>query len=147
VAERPVTLEILDEEIAASLPRALMPSVAQLEARIRELEHLLATQMRSDDLQVESGVSARTGEPFMHMRWGDQAGQLTPQEARQHALRILDAAAASEFDAALVRALVGEMGVPHEKAVRFLGVMREQRGGTDQASAVETGPQPERGHG
>jgi len=113
------------------------------ERRVRELEHLLATQLRSDDLQMESGVSARTGEPFMHLRWGDQAGQFSPEDARAHALRILDAAAASEFDAALVKALTSEMELSHEDAVRFLGLIREARGGTDQASVRdETGPQP-----
>jgi len=116
--------------------------VAQLEQRVRELEHLLSTHLRSDDLQMESGVSSRTGEPFMHLRWGDQAGQFSPEEARQHALRIVDAAAASEFDAALVKALTGELGLDYGRAVAFLGIMREQRGGTDQASRVDTGPQP-----
>jgi hypothetical protein len=116
--------------------------IAELEAEVRGLKHLLAAHMRSDDLQMESGVSAKTGEPFMHLRWGDQAGQFSPQDARDHAMRIIDAAAASEFDAALVKALVNEMGLDHETAVRFLGLMREQRGGTDQASTRDTGPQP-----
>jgi len=112
------------------------------ERRVRELEHLIATHLRSENLEMESGVSSRTGEPFMHLRWGDQAGQFSPEEARQHALRIIDAAAASEFDAALVKALTATLDMPYEDAVRFLGIMREQRGGTDQASRVDTGPQP-----
>jgi hypothetical protein len=116
--------------------------VAQLEQRVRELEHLLKTHLRSDDLQMESGVSARTGEPFMHLRWGDQAGQFSPAQARDHAMRIIDAAAASEFDAALVQALTSEMRLGYEEAVRFLGIIREARGGSDQASQADTGPQP-----
>ena len=116
--------------------------IAELQTRVRELEHLLRTHLRSDDLQMESGVSAKTGEPFMHLRWGDQAGQFSPADARDHAMRIIDAAAASEFDAALVKALTTEMGLSYQEAVAFLGIMREQRGGTDQASRADTGPQP-----
>lgn len=121
---------------------AMMDEVERLRRRVVELEHLLSTSLRSDDLQMESGVSSRTGQPFMALRWGDQHGQFSPAEARDHALKILDAAAASEFDAALVKTLTGDMGLDHEGAVRFLGLMREARGDSDQASAVETGPQP-----
>jgi hypothetical protein len=124
------------------MPSASERKISELEQRVRELEHLLATHMRSDDLQMESGVSARTGEPFMHLRWGDQAGQFTPEKAREHAMAIIDAAAASEFDAALVKTLIEKFSMTHELAVHFLGDIREARGGTDQASRVETGPQP-----
>lgn len=116
----------------------------QLRRRVRELEHLLARQMRSDDLAMESGVSSRTGEPFVHMRWGDEAGQLSTDEARAHAVKIIDAAAAAEFDAALVKALTREMGLPYETAVAFLGTMREMRGGDRDAAAVARGPEPRR---
>lgn len=120
--------------------------VDRLRRRVRELEHLLGRHLRSDDLAMESGVSARTGEPFMHLRWGDQAGQFTPAAAREHALKIIDAAAAAEFDAALVRALTtGETNMRHEEAVAFLGLIRRARGDYDQAAAIETGPQPEAG--
>jgi len=117
--------------------------IERLRQRIRELEHLLRTHLRSDDLQMESGVSARSGEPFMHLRWGDQAGQFTPAKAREHALAILDAAAASEFDAALVKVLIDRFSMTQELAVHFLGEIREARGGTDQASRVDAGAQPE----
>jgi hypothetical protein len=116
--------------------------IQELEDKNRELQHLLKMHLRSDDLQMESGVSPRTGEPFMHLRWGDQAGQFTLTQARGHAIKILDAAAASEFDAALVKALTSKMGMDYEKAVRLLGIIRESRGGSDQASAAESGPQP-----
>lgn len=118
--------------------------IAELEQRVRELEHLLSRHLRSDDLQMESGVSARTGEPFMHLRWGDEAGQFTPTRAREHALAIIDAAAASEFDAALVKVLIEKLGMTHELAVHFLGEIREARGGTDQASRADAAAQPER---
>jgi len=46
---------------------------------------------RADDddgtIHIVSGVSAFTGKGFVQMRWGSEAGQLTPAQARVHACR------------------------------------------------------------
>jgi hypothetical protein len=114
--------------------------IAELEEEIRGLKHLLGQQMRSDDaLWMESGVSSRTGEPFVHMRWGDQSGQLGASEAREHAMNMLEAASAAEFDAALIKGLTAPEpdgpGFELDMAMRLLVIVREARTGGRNASA------------
>ena len=117
--------------------------IAELEQRNRELEHLLKRQLGTGDtLWFESGVSARTGQPFVHIRWGDETGQLTTAEAREHALNMLEAANAAEFDAAFVKAMTDPAvfgderagGLPLEEAMMLLVAIREARGGDADAS-------------
>lgn len=121
--------------------------IAELEQRNRELQHLLDRQLRTGEmLWMESGVSSRTGEPFIHMRWGDEAGQLTPAEAREHATRMIEVAAAAEFDAAFVKAMTDPGvfghrdagGLPMEEAVRLLALIREAREHGDRDSSDAT---------
>jgi hypothetical protein len=109
--------------------------IAALEQRVRELEHLLSQQLRSsENLWMESGVSARTSEPFIHMRWGDQSGQLSANQAREHALHMLECADGAEFDAAFVKWAQDDFGLEHERAVMILGELRKHRSGGDTAS-------------
>jgi hypothetical protein len=113
--------------------------VAELEAKIRELEHLLKRQLQTGDtLWFESGVSARTGEPFVHIRWGDQSGQLTIAEARDHALHMFEVTNAAEFDAAFVKAMTAPEpdgpGFDLDAAMAMLVLVREARGGDADAS-------------
>lgn len=79
-------------------------------------------------LEMSSGVSARTGEGFVHLVWGDQRGQLTPTEAREHARRIAEAAEAAEYDAIFVRWLLEDRVVDRiEQAVPLLIKFRRYR--------------------
>lgn len=111
----------------------------ELEAKARELRHLLERQLTTGDtLWFESGVSSRTREPFVHIRWGDQSGQLTAPEAREHAMHMLECAHAAEFDAALIRGLTTPEpdgpGFDYELAARLLMVVREARTGDADSS-------------
>lgn len=78
-------------------------------------------------IDVQSIVSAANGQPLVQIKWGSQAGQLTPAEARQHALGLLDAANAAETDAALLR-LTRQAGGDDEEAAVLLALVRAQRG-------------------
>lgn len=117
--------------------------IAELEAENRRLQHLLSKQLTGNyAMTMESGVNDK-GQPFVTSRWGDEVGQLTPDEVRQHAIKLVECASAAEFDAALVRALTepSDSDLPvmtHEQAVVFLGLIREHRGGTDQGSMTAT---------
>ena len=111
--------------------------------RILELRHLLERQLTTGDtLWMESGVSRRTGEPFVHLRWGDESGQLTADEARGHAMHMLECAHAAEFDAAFIKAMTdpgvfGDEragGLPLEEAMMLLVAIREARTGDADAS-------------
>lgn len=115
--------------------------IAELEAKVRELEHLLSRQLHSGDaLWMESGVSARTGEPFVHLRWGDESGQLSANQAREHAMSVLEAAGGAEFDAAFVKWARAELNLDHERAVLVLAELRKHRSGGDTASVVVEAP-------
>lgn len=78
-------------------------------------------------IAVQSVVSAATGRPLVQIKWGDQVGQITPDEARQHALILLDAANAAETDAALLR-FTRLMGGNDQDAARLLAHFRASRG-------------------
>ena len=111
--------------------------IDELEQENRKLKHLLTKQMKSGDtLWMESGVNTE-GKPFVHIRWNEQAGQLSPDEARQHGLRMLECAEASESDSAVIRFLIADEGLKMtmDKAAPFLGIMREFRGGDKERSA------------
>lgn len=84
----------------------------------------------SDDeqqsIEVQSGVSVFTHEPYVQLRWGAESGQLTPAEAREHALGVLRAADAAEFDATVWAEMTETIGLEPESVVRFLAGIRER---------------------
>jgi hypothetical protein len=121
--------------------------IAELEAKIAELRHLLERQLTTGDtLWFESGISSRTGEPFVHIRWGNESGQLTIPEAREHALHMLEVVNAAEFDAAFVKALTaGEPdgpGFEQDAAVGMLAMVRKARGIGDIDASLTTDRDP-----
>lgn len=80
----------------------------------------------SEVIHVESGVSLFNGNPFVVMRWGKESGQLSPEEARTHALWILACANAAESDAVVVT-MLRESGLEEEMIGMFLTDMRIRR--------------------
>lgn len=84
--------------------------------------------------EMESGVSAFTGEPFCTIRCTGTVngksvvlrGQLSPDEIRQHALRFLEVAEAAESDHA-VRAVFSQVGLPDETWAHFITLLRKFR--------------------
>lgn len=94
------------------------------------------------DITVTSGVSAKTGEGFVVLRWGELACQLTPDEARRHALGVIQCADASEFDQAFVKAIGGPDGHRDEKAVQLLAMIRNVRGNESHSFRATFDPEP-----
>lgn len=78
-------------------------------------------------INMTSGVSAFSGDPFIAMHWGAESGQFTPDQARQHALKILECAEAAESDAAIVSWAETKMGMDKQTAVLILKDLREFR--------------------
>lgn len=89
------------------------------------------------DIQIESGVGVMSGLGYVNLFWGPQSGQLTTKEARRHALIILDAAAAADHDAAVLRWLLERMGMPVEAASAVLVDLRKARRAVDAESGNE----------
>jgi hypothetical protein len=85
-------------------------------------------------VEIESGVNP-AGDPFCRINVytgqdGEQiaAGQLTPTECRDMALKWLEVAEAAEHDAAVFRFLLHLKPGDPEGATRFIGILRNFRG-------------------
>ncbi len=88
-------------------------------------------------IDTESGVGRGSRLGYVRLRWGEQSGQLTTREARVHALKILDAAAAADHDAAVFRWLIDELALTELAAAQALGGLREARKRVDRESGNE----------
>jgi hypothetical protein len=76
---------------------------------------------------VSSLVSRTTREGVLEFTWGENRAQLSCQEAREHALGILECAEAAESDSFLVHFLMQELGLEFEKAVQIMASFRTYR--------------------
>jgi hypothetical protein len=77
-------------------------------------------------ISVVGGVSAQTRKPFLVFEWGEKKGQLDVEEARAHALLILEACSNAVSDAALFD-WASDRGMPTEEAAGLIGVVRQHR--------------------
>lgn len=95
------------------------------------------------DINVASGVSARTREAFISISWGEQAGQLSAEEARMFAMSILTAAEAAEQDAATAKVLART----DSEVVSLMALLRSARGSTGGSWRFQwpIGPRPDDG--
>lgn len=88
------------------------------------------------EIYFESGVSAFTGDPFLSVEVAFTDGtrrrgaQMTPQQAREHALHVLEAAEAAVHDAAMHKWLKEKVGMDPEQAAAGVHELRDYR--TDQ---------------
>ena len=77
-------------------------------------------------LEVESSVT-REGKPFLIVSWGEQRGQVSPEEARHQAQVFLEAAEAAEQDAFLVSFMRETLGMTDIQIANLLRTFREFR--------------------
>lgn len=77
------------------------------------------------EILMESVVASDDLEPMVHLRWGSMSGRLSPDETRQHALRLLATAEAAEHDSALMRWMSECLDV---EPFELLGDLRVHRG-------------------
>lgn len=83
-----------------------------------------------DGIEMRNGVNER-GEPFITVIARSRSGamwlgQLTPQEARDHAMAYLATAEAAEQDAAVLRC-VRKLDLPDELAGMVISELRDSR--------------------
>lgn len=83
--------------------------------------------MSAHEIRIESMVASRDQQPYVVVKWGEEAGQLTPSEARAHALKVLEAAEAAETDAFLVSFLLHRLEVDLGRALHILQDFRGYR--------------------
>lgn len=82
---------------------------------------------QDDSVWVETLVSHRTGEPLVQIAWYDHTGQLTPAQARQLALQLMEAAAITEADAFLIHFMKNTVGTDERAASILLQEFRRFR--------------------
>lgn len=83
-------------------------------------------RIKSEMIFITSIVSGRTYEPLIQMEWGNEAGQLDLDEARQHALGILEACEAAESDAFVFKWLTRDIiGTNEDEAENFRRIIAE----------------------
>lgn len=70
------------------------------------------------------GIVGTDGEPKVTMAWGDQRGQLSPDETRQHAMLMLEAAENAVHDAAIFQFFTKECGQDDSTAAHALTAVR-----------------------
>ncbi len=100
--------------------------LAQLEDENAKLrEQLARVAGGAESLEMESGVNKRL-EGFVTVRWGAEVGQLSPVEARQYGLSMLECAEAAESDAAVLRGMQAG-GFEAEAGFGLLRLIREHR--------------------
>ena len=83
-------------------------------------------QQDGDTIWVASLVSATTREGVVMFTWGEKRAQLSLEEARAHARRILEAAEAAETDALLVE-FAQSTGMDERQALGMLRTFRAFR--------------------
>ncbi len=84
-------------------------------------------QLPDDILWHQSGVNAK-GEPFVQLLKGRKIiGQMTPEEARDHARAITEAAEAAEQDAFIFDWVCNQVGSGPEQAAGLLRDFRAYR--------------------
>jgi hypothetical protein len=104
--------------------------IAQLEDENAKLrEQLGKVAGGAESLEMESGVNKRL-EGFITVRWGAEVGQLSPAQARQHGLAMLECAEAAEADAALLRGM-RELDADEQMSFALLRLIRDNRKGGD----------------
>jgi hypothetical protein len=100
--------------------------IAQLEDENHKLrEQLARVAGGADSLEMESGVNKEL-RGFVTVRWGAEVGQLSPAEAREHGLAMLEAAEAAEADAAILRGM-RELDADEQMGFALLRLIREHR--------------------
>lgn len=72
-------------------------------------------------------VSASDRNGYVLLKWGKETGKLTPEEARQHALSILEAAEATEADAFMLTFFTERLEVEFQMALQMLRDFRGYR--------------------
>lgn len=81
-----------------------------------------------DFIHIESMYGALSRTPFVKLKWGENEGMLTPEEAVKHAMRVLEVAAGAEMDAVFIRWLTEKLGVTEdEKIAEILQDFRAMR--------------------
>lgn len=89
---------------------------------------------------VSSIVSGRTMEPLVEIQWGDRKAQVGLEEARNHALHILECAEAAESDAFVFGWLTRDIiGTAEDERENFRQIIEEFKRFREARSRLQKG--------
>lgn len=117
---------------------AQMTKVSEGKAEGPELAVSIVQDLREDrpettgvtPLRVIPGVSQATREPFLRIEIdGRPVGQWTPQDAREHALIVLESVIVADLDSAYLRMLRSLVGLEEDRARTVVGDLQNYRSG------------------
>jgi hypothetical protein len=94
---------------------------------VKKKSQFTRKEIDSETLYIESMFGLQSKQGKVCLSWGDNAGAITPAEARAHAARVIEAAAAAENDEIFVMFMVEKVGTSIEDAVRALQDLRAIR--------------------
>lgn len=101
--------------------------IAELEAEVGKLRHLLKSQMQSgEELEFEAIVNL-DGKPLVNLRWDNLAAQIPTDEARDMAHNLLRVCEWADVDSQMFTVLRAEFD--ERTAAGFMALMREARPG------------------
>lgn len=118
--------QLTNEEVAEIGQRAITAEDAALASLVNEVMYQ-RSRSTGGTLEVMSLVSMRTGKGIVQFEMGSTRIQLSVEEARQHALIIIEAAMAAETDELLVRFLKERIGLGPKAANAALADFRTMR--------------------
>src|SRR5688572_21904936 len=78
-------------------------------------------------IEIESYVSHQDAKGYVKLAWGNESGKLTPEEARLHAFKVMEAAEAADTDAFMMEWLVSNLGIDFMKGLLVLREFRKFR--------------------
>jgi len=81
----------------------------------------------SGKIEIQAIVSGATHKGLVQLRWGSMSGQLTPEEAREHALSIIEAAEAARHDEMVFRFLMEKLNLEPARAALIIKDLRDTR--------------------
>ncbi len=101
--------------------------VKKLDELLRVVVSSMVPAEQGGVMHVESMVASKTKNPMVIFTWNDNRGELTPLEARQYAMQILESAEAGVQDAALYRAVTTDLKLDDDTAFRMVTAVRNNR--------------------
>jgi hypothetical protein len=117
--------ELVRRSIEAEHDAAVMRLLAKAQLPVTKAAEFVAYDLRRDrvvrheftePLEFEAGINAQLV-PFVKVIHGQQQiAQLTPKQARAHAMSVFDVIAAADLDSALERALMGLLNLTRAQA-------------------------------
>lgn len=84
-------------------------------------------ELNSEIIHTESIYGIKNRKPFVIIKWGDQSGMFTPDEARRFALRVLATAEASVGDAFWWEFVEKDLKLGDKEAAALMVRFREWR--------------------